>query len=92
MRYDLDGNGQVADDPLTMDINESTVYSTAFGTPSCVAGSACEGYELMNDLDFNDADGAGAETTASVWAAPTAPHQPASPVSGGWVPIGEIVS
>ena len=93
MRYDLDGNGQVADDPLTTGINEATVYSAAFGTPSCVAASACTGYELTANLDFNDADGAASGTLLSRWAETATTVAAAlvsgTPVSGGWVPIGD---
>ena len=93
IRYDLDGNGEPTNDPATTLVDEAALYRTAFsisgaGNNTCTGGT-CQGYELINDLDFNDADGAGAGTTASVWAAPTAPNQATSPVSGGWEPIGD---
>ena len=80
-------------------------YNTAFGTGITVGdtddGDADEptaspsniGYELMNDLDFNDADGDGAGTLLSRWAkgagAADAAAVDGTAVVGGWVPIGD---
>ena len=59
IRYDLDGNGAVAD-------TDETAYGEAFptvtggstyGAISCGNGgtiTSCNGYELMNNLDFDD--------------------------------------
>ena len=83
IRYDLDGDGVPTFSGLL-------AYSAAFGvTASCA--SDCKGYELMNNLDFDDADGsAGSGTAPSVWSDPSAaaPADGATRVSGGWLPIG----
>ena len=76
MRYDLDGNGVASG-------GKDAAYAAAFlVTPSCPDG--CMGYELRNDLDFEDATSyAGSRNEA--WVAPG---------SGGilntlgWQPIG----
>ena len=70
MRYDLDGSG-VADVPAN-----ATAYSTAFGMPSCASTYSCEGYELMNDLDFS----------GSRWAEGASGSDA---VAEGWLPIGK---
>ena len=98
IRYDLDGDGV----PTTAGL---VAYNTAFGTGITVGdtddGDADEptaspsniGYELMNDLDFNDADGDGAGTLLSRWAkgagAADAAAVDGTAVVGGWVPIGD---
>ncbi len=49
VRYDLDGNGQVAQ-------SDEAAYSAAFSNPEngvvCPTGTTCEGYELFGDLAF----------------------------------------
>ena len=60
IRYDLDGDG--APDGWTSD-DDKAAYRTAFSLAVdvnnvCLVG--CAGYQLMNNLDFNDADGSGA--------------------------------
>ena len=47
IRYDLDGDGEPEAD--------ADAYSDAFGTAACPEGTACKGYELIRNLDF-DAD------------------------------------
>ena len=67
IRYDMNGDGTPDTDIQSA---EKTAYRTAFGLTgiannTCVGG--CQGYELMNDLDFNDADGNGPGSTPSKW-------------------------
>ena len=57
MRYDLNGDGTPSGNAAKV-----TAYETAFGLVasaviSCTGG--CKGYELMESLDFEDADGDG---------------------------------
>ena len=80
IRYDLNGNGR-ADNTAG-----ATAYSTAFGTPSC-AGN-CQGYELRNDLDFNDTDAVMPGNQLSIWAENAVSTSVTNAVTGGWVPIG----
>ena len=95
IRWDLDGDGAVA---ATNEANYGAAYPSMAGGSTYAevrcqnAGGAnvpCTGYELLNDLDFNDADGSGPGTTASVWASPSAPNQATAPVADGWAPIGD---
>ena len=72
IRYDRDGDGAVAG-------GEQSDYGAAF--PATLGGSdygaiicgdggtitLCSGYELVNNLDFNDADGSGSGTAVSRW-------------------------
>ena len=100
IRHDLDGDGLPTSAGLSTyntafgtnavadaddgDVTENDGYlATLDGSPTYT------GYELLASLDFNDADGSGSGTTASVWAAPSAPNQANSPVAGGWLPIGD---
>ena len=90
MRYDLDGDGiPSGTDP------EQAAYRTAFGVSgasivvSCTGG--CEGYELMNNLDFDNVSG-----SPSIWSEDCTDGacQTATAVDGdnadkvGWKPIG----
>ena len=71
IRYDLDGNGT----PTAVGTAE---YTTAFGTVTC---TDCTGYELMNDLDFNDASSYASGTINTIWT-----------TGSGWEPIGYFIS
>ena len=67
MRYDKDGDG--ASDRG----GDNAVYATAFpaasGGGTCISGSTCKGYELIRDLDFNDAGSyASGSTNMASWA------------------------
>ena len=70
IRYDLDGNGE--------DITNEAAYSAAFGIGIC---TGCTGYELMNDLDFNDANSYASDTINTNWT-----------TGSGWEPIGYYTS
>ena len=93
IRYDVDGDG--VPDAATQD-TEKAAYRTAFNlggaNNTCVGG--CEGYELMEALDFNDADGSGSGTEPSKWAkgctsgCVTGTQADGSAGSTGWEPIG----
>ena len=68
IRYDMNGNGAPDTDITTA---EATAYRTAFGLTesnnnTCTGG--CDGYELMNTLDFNDTDPDMAGNQLSKWA------------------------
>ena len=90
MRYDLDGDGTP-----TGAADDITAYEAAFGLAvdaviSCTGG--CTGYELMNDLDFEDADSNGTADDKSIWAEGAYADGINDPVTGavegGWLPIG----
>ena len=87
IRYDLDGDGT----PSGTDL-EQTAYRTAFGisgaatVASCTGG--CEGYELMNDLDFEDANGNGTADDKSIWAEGANAAGVSGAVAEGWAPLG----
>ena len=77
MRYDLDGDGVVTDDPSTSGTDEFTEYTNAFHYPALGQGcpaDGCNGYELVANLDF-DENGDGTRNDAYNTGA-------------GWQPIG----
>ena len=78
IRWDLNGDGIVAD-------NDTTNYNAAFpnrvttssGRMGCPSGT-CTGYELMNNLNFDEnGDGEITSADATYWNS-----------GAGWVPIG----
>ena len=81
MRYDLDGNGMVADE-------NQAAYDAAFvEVPECISvaqdGSKttnCQGYELRNDLNF----------AGTKWENPTGGTYADTRVEGGWEPIANL--
>ena len=75
IRWDLDGNGAVADD-------DALNYALAFPGPAAGMGcpDGCEGYELTADLDF-DTNGDGSITSADGAISYGAG-------GAGWVPVG----
>ena len=87
IRHDLDGDGV----PSGTDL-EQVAYRTAFGVSgasivvSCTGG--CVGYELMSDLDFEDADGDGTADDKSIWAEGANAAGVSGAVAEGWAPIG----
>ena len=89
MRYDLNGDGVVDDD---VDATGMEAYEMAFGSASACEPGACQDYELMNDLDFNDTDGSG---TLSKWAkecttgCETGTLADGTTGNTGWDPIGD---
>ena len=86
-----------APDGKTTDAAEAASYRTAFsltGSDNNTCTGGCEGYELMNDLDFNDADGSGSGTEPSKWAKDctgadcvTGTQADGSAGNTGWEPI-----
>ena len=68
IRYDMDGNGI----PDTYSTNEQkAAYRTTFSLldgANNICSGGCEGYELMNNLDFNDEDTDMAGNQLSKWA------------------------
>ena len=68
IRYDLDGNGTVDNDA------NAATYDAAF---SGLATGTYNGYELRNDLDFNDAGSYASSTINTNWT-----------TGSGWDPIG----
>ena len=72
IRYDLNGDGEVEEDT-----NEEA-YSAAFDTG--VAEGIITGYELMVNLDFNDANSYASSTINTAW------------TTGNWDPIGDLSS
>ena len=70
---------------------EQTAYRTAFGLTAannntCTGG--CVGYELMNNLDFEDANGDGTAGDKSIWAEGASTAGVSGAVAEGWAPIG----
>ena len=62
IRYDLDGNGEP-------DAKTTAAEKVAYRTTFVLTNIAdCAGYELMNDLDFNDTDPLTAGNQPSKWA------------------------
>ena len=85
IRYDLDGDGTPSGTTA-----EQAAYRTAFGlsgaAASCTGG--CEGYELINNLDFEDANGDGTADDKSIWAEGASTAGVSGAVAEGWAPIG----
>ncbi len=72
IRYDLDGDGVASS-------GNETAYAAAFPSGDgtvCPAGRKCAGYELMADLDFNNANSYAGGAVNTAWTAGT-----------GWTPI-----
>ena len=81
IRYDMNGEGIV-------DISSNAAdYEDAFGGTSPTCPSSCKGYELVNDLDFENVNG-----SLSRWAEDAVSSGIAGAVTGGWVPIGNFSS
>ena len=89
MRYDLDGDGWPSS-------AGETAWKAAFTSLSSATvddddgtrdpSSTYMGYELMESLDFEDADGDGTVGDKSIWAEGSTV---AGAVAEGWVPIGD---
>ena len=78
IRWDLNGDGVVADND-TMNYNAAFPYrdTTSNGRMGCPSGT-CTGYELLNNLDFDEnGDGEITSADATYWNA-----------NAGWQPIG----
>ena len=78
IRWDLNGDGVVADnDTMTYNAafpNRDTTSNVRMGCPS----GTCTGYELLNNLDFDEnGDGAITQADATYWNS-----------GAGWIPIG----
>ena len=101
IRYDLNGNGRV-DQAADVDKYNGTMAPFTSAQTTCTGG--CQGYELRNNLDFDDEDHLLVGLQLSRWAKhagdPTMhplaggisvggpPSFRGTPVPGGWVPIG----
>ena len=70
IRYDLDGNGIVS-------ATNKEAYDAAFGVG--VLSGIIKGYELINDLDFNNANSYASGTINTTWT-----------TGSGWNPIGNL--
>ena len=84
IRYDLNGDGMV-------DVaSNASAYEAAFGLGSgeSACASGCVGYELIKDLDFEDANADGTLGDLSIWAEGASGAGVAGAVAEGWVPIG----
>ena len=89
IHYDLNGDGMV---DASASMADSISYETAFGLArkgsiTCTGG--CSGYELRNDLDFEDADGDGTADDKSIWAEGASGAGVSGAVAEGWAPIGD---
>ena len=84
MRFDLNGDGR-ADDS-----SDEDAYEKAFDLESdeVACASGCEGYELMADIDFEDANTDGTVGDLSVWAEGAVAAGVDKAVPEGWEPIG----
>ena len=88
IHYDLNGDGMV---DASASMADSISYETAFGLArkgsiTCTGG--CSGYELRNDLDFEDADGDGTADDKSIWAEGAGAAGVPDAVAEGWAAIG----
>ena len=87
LRCDLDGDGRVV--PEHESIYGAAFPSAAGGTRYaplfCLAG--CRGYELMVDLDFEDANGDGTANDKSIWAQGAVSAGVPGAEARGWLPI-----
>ena len=90
IRYDLDGDGR----PTSAG---QTAWQTAFSAVAASdddaavrdASTGFTGYELMNDLDFEDANGNGTADDKSIWAEGASGAGVSGAVAEGWAPIGD---
>ena len=90
IRYDLDGDGR----PTSAG---QTAWETAFSAVVTVddaaavrdGSSSFTGYELMNSLDFEDANGDGTADDKSIWAEGASGAGVSGAVAEGWAPIGD---
>ena len=64
------------------------VSTTYYYKLSSAATSPYTGYELRNDLDFEDADGDGTADDKSIWAEGASGAAVSGAVAEGWAPIG----
>ena len=101
IRYDLDGNGAVAStDELNYGVAfPATSGGSAYAAIACGDGttiSTCSGYELMNNLDFNDKNNDGTSDDPSKWSSACSSGcldgsgaETATTATVGWAPIGD---
>ena len=88
MRYDLDGDGRPSSAGETSWKAAFTSFSSATVDDADFTrdpSSTYMGYELMEDLDFEDADSYAAATRNNAWVDPA---NNGTPGTSGWVPIG----
>ena len=80
MRYDLDGDGRPSS-------SGEIKWKAAFSSPpDCANTATCTGYELMANLDFEDADSYAADSRNDKW---VNPDNGGTSNTKGWKPIGE---
>ena len=96
MRYDSDGDGTPIDDANTSSTDERELYRRVFGLSSganhsCTdnAGNSatCQGYELMNDLDFEVVTSYASGVVDQGW---SATENRSTAQKRGWEPIERI--
>ena len=88
IRYDLDGNGRV--DAFAHEAAYGSAFpryadTDIYGSIDCAGG--CRGYELLKDLDFEDANGDGTPGDKSIWAEGAVSAGVADAAEAGWPPI-----
>ena len=83
IRYDLDGDGVPSGDTMGQQAYRDAFGLAAGANHHCAGG--CMGYELMNNLDFEDVDSYAAATRNNAWVDPASGGTPGT---SGWVPIG----
>ena len=89
IQYDLDGDGRPT-------ATGQTAWQTAFSAVVTVddnaavrdASTGFTGYELRNNLDFEDANGDGTADDKSIWAEGASGAGVSGAVAGGWAPLG----
>ena len=79
VRYDLDGNGEI--DNASFQSEFALAFPNAAPSMGCPI-SACRGYEMVRDLDFEDADSYASGSVNESWV----------DIDGreGWTPIGRL--
>ena len=90
IRYDLNGNGR-ADAPADVDKYNGSGAPFTVAQTTC-SPDLCRGYELRNDLDFNDTDAVMPGNQLSIWAENAVSTSVTNAVTGGWVPIRDNYS
>ena len=86
------GDFYTAVDGIVAATGAVAVSTTYYYKLSSAATSPYTGYELMNNLDFEDADGNGTADDKSIWAEGATAAGVSGAVAEGWAPIGYYIN
>ena len=88
IRYDLDGDGEIAQEDVSAYLSAFPLEGVTITTgPHTSCSRSCLGYELVADLDFEDANGDGVPGDKSIWAKDAYAFGVPDAVAG-WTPLG----